>query len=165
MLQHGLVMPHMVTTCALLAIGVPRLWELTIASSKVLHGPPRCSKVLQGPPRPRKTLSYNRPWRTLDNSYMTYNDLGDYLQYICYLACYLSSVSSLATGSLVLCNAVLGTICDQFELYHQKLWKMAITATNGLGLSYSKACNISTVIKAQHMTGARNTRRSSQKAR
>ena len=104
----------MVTTCALLAIGVPRLWELTIASSKVLQGPPRCSKVLQGPPRPRKTLSYNRPWRTLDNSYMTYNDLGDYLQYICYLACYLSSVSSLATGSLVLCNAFLSCITKSY---------------------------------------------------
>ena len=56
-----------------------RLWELTIASSKVLQGPPRSSKVLQGAPRPRKTLSYNRPWRTSDDLHMTYNDLGDYL--------------------------------------------------------------------------------------
>ena len=86
-----------------------RLWELTIASSKVLQGPPRSSKMLQGPPRPRKPLSYNRPWRTSDDLHMTHNNLGDYLQYICYLVGYLSSISNLATGLLTL-RSLLETV-------------------------------------------------------
>ena len=88
-----------------------RCSETLGAYYKVLQGPPRSSKVLQGTPPPRYSKVLQgapRPWRLSTFS----EDLGDYLQYICYLACYLSSVSSLATGSLVLCNAVLGIICD-----------------------------------------------------
>ena len=85
-------------------------------SSKVLQGAPRCSKALQGPPRPRKALSYNRPWRTSDDLYMTYNNLGNYLQYICYLVGYLSSISNLATGLLTLCS-----LLETVTLWYQGL--------------------------------------------
>ena len=65
--------------------------------SKVLQGAPRSSKVLlQGPPRSSKVPRFQGTPRCSE----VLQGLGDYLQYIRYLACcYLSSVSSLAKGT------------------------------------------------------------------